>query len=271
MLPNNLIDFRSDTVTEPTPEMRLAMAEAIVGDDVYEEDLTTIRLEKTAADMTGKEAGLFVPSGTMGNQLALFTHAERGEEVILPEDCHIVIHEVAAASVIAGVQLRCLPTRHGEMDYADVVRTVRTELHDIHCPRTALICYENADSKGQVRKKEYMLRVKEIAEQFGIAVHIDGARIFNAAIANQTNIKELAQYADSISICLSKGLCSPIGSVLVGSRNFITQARKKRKLLGGGMRQSGFLAAPGLISLTKMSQRLEEDHDNAQYLAHLGQ
>ncbi len=267
MLPNGLIDFRSDTITEPTPEMRQAMAEAVVGDDVYEDDPTTVRLEQTAAKMTGKQAGLFVPSGTMGNQLALFTHAKRGEEVILPEDCHIVVHEVAAAAVIAGVQLRCLPTQHGEMAYSDIVRTVRTELQDIHCPRTALITYENADSGGRVRSLDYMRQIKEIADRFGLAVHIDGARIFNAAIACQADVKELAQYADSISICLSKGLCSPIGSVLVGSREFIAQARKKRKILGGGMRQTGFLAAPGLIALTRMSRRLGEDHDNAQYLA----
>jgi threonine aldolase len=268
MLPNGLIDFRSDTVTEPTLEMRQAMAEAVVGDDVYEGDPTTIRLEETAAKIVGKEAGLFVPSGTLGNQLALFTHTERGEEVILPEDCHIVLHEVGAAAIIAGVQLRCLPTYNGEMKLTDIMSTVRRDLDDIHSTRTALISYENADSMGRVRSISYMRKVKEIADKFGLAVHVDGARFFNAATALHTDVKEMTQYADSISICLSKGLCSPIGSVLVGNKSFISQARKKRKLLGGGMRQTGFLAAPGLISLNNMTQRLNEDHDTAQYLAY---
>jgi len=258
------IDLRSDTVTVPTPEMYEAMATAKVGDDVYGDDPTVRELEEYSAELLGKEAALFVPSGTFGNQLALFTHCERGDEVILGEDCHIVAYEVGAAAVIAGVQLRTLPTVKGEMDPAAVEARIRAE--NIHYPRTGLICLENAYSNGRVVSLEYMKSIFEIAQKHSIPVHLDGARIFNAAISLGVEAKELARYADSVMFCLSKGLCAPIGSILAGTRDFIAVARKKRKLMGGGMRQVGVLAAPGLVALKKMIPYLAEDHKNAELL-----
>ncbi len=263
---NGRIDLRSDTVTMPTEEMRKAMYEAAVGDDVYGDDPTVNELEKKAAEMFNKEAALFVPSGTMSNQLALFVHVKRAEEVILPDRCHIVEHEAGAASVISGAQLRCIQVNKGEMPLDVVERSIRKNPEDIHSPRTALITYENADSDGMVRSIEYMKNVKALAEKYNLPVHIDGARIFNAVEVLGVDVKDLAPYYDTISVCLSKGLCAPIGTVLIGSKKFIDEARRKRKILGGGMRQAGILAAPGLIALTKMSKRLKEDHENAKYL-----
>ena len=263
----NVIDLRSDTVTVPTDKMRLAMYTAQVGDDVYGDDPTVNRLEELAAQKFGKEAALFVSSGTMGNQLALFTHVQRGQEVILPDNCHIVCHEAGAAAIIAGAQLRCLPAEQGEMSLTQIEKTIRKDADDIHQPKTALITYENADSDGRVRSLEYMQAVKALANKYQLPVHIDGARIFNAAAVLGVDVKDLAPYFDSISVCLSKGLCAPVGAVLIGSREFIQAARRKRKILGGGMRQAGFLAAPGIVALEEMTDRLTEDHKNAQYLA----
>lgn len=259
------IDLRSDTVTMPTEAMREAMAKAPVGDDVYEDDPTMRELEEYAANLAGKEAALFTPSGTFANQLAIFTHCKRGDEVILPRDCHIVLHEVGAASVIAGVQLRTLNAVHGVMDAEEVEATIRTE--DIHYPETGLICMENAYSDGTVLSIDAMKAVSAKAKAHRVPVHMDGARLFNAAAALKIEPKELLEYTDSAMFCLSKGLCAPVGSMLVGSKDFIQRARKKRKLMGGGMRQVGILAAAGLVALKEMRERLVEDHENAKYLA----
>lgn len=260
------IDLRSDTVTLPTEEMRKAMAEAEVGDDVYEDDPSLIRLQRLAADMLGKEDALFVPSGTFGNQLCLFTHTRRGDEVILGRDSHIVLHEVGGAAVIAGVQLSSLETKNGMLDPQQVEDAIRSE-DDIHYPRTGLICVENAHGMGTAIPLSNLNAIKKIGEEHGIPIHMDGARIFNAAIALDVDVKEIAACADSVMFCLSKGLAAPVGSMVVGSKEFIERARKGRKLMGGGMRQAGVLGAAGIVALEKMTKRLREDHENAGYLA----
>ena len=259
------IDFRSDTVTEPTLEMLDAMHDAKVGDDVYGDDETVNMLEKKAAAALGKEDSLFVPSGTFGNQLALLTHTERGNEVIIPESNHIVMHEVGASAVIAGVQLRTLKDSCGSLDLNELKKTFRMD--DIHYPKTGLVCMENAHSSGKVISVETLKEIYECARDNGVPLHLDGARIFNAATALKTQAKEIAGCADSVMFCLSKGLCSPIGSILAGTEKFVAKARKNRKLMGGGLRQAGYLAAAGLISIGKMTERLGEDHENAKYLA----
>ncbi len=259
------IDLRSDTVTQPTQEMREAIYNAIVGDDVYREDPTMKRLEEYAAALLGKEAALFVPSGTFGNQLALLTHCQRGDEIILGDRCHIVQHEVGASSVIAGVQLRTLQDSRGMMDTAAVDKSIRNQ-DDVHYPSTGLICIENAHSNGMVGSLEYMQEIYSIASKHGLPVHLDGARIFNAALYLGVDAAELAVNCDSVMFCLSKGLCAPVGSILAGNSNFIEKARKGRKLMGGGLRQAGILAGAGLVALEKMRYRLAEDHDNAQVL-----
>ena len=265
---NGKIDLRSDTVTVPTEKMRKVMFEAVVGDDVYGDDATINELERLAAERFGKEAACFMPTGTMSNQTAVFTWVRnRGDEVILPDNCHIVVHEAGAAAIIAGAQLRTVQNVAGEMPLDIVEYYIRKDPTDIHQPSTALITYENADSDGQVRSVEYMKSVWELAKKYDLPIHIDGARIFNAAAYLGVDVKEMAQYADSISVCLSKGLCAPVGSVLVGPKDFIDLARRKRKVLGGGMRQAGILAAAGIIALTEMTDRLQEDHDNAAYMA----
>jgi threonine aldolase len=258
------IDLRSDTVTEPTEEMRKAMANAVVGDDVYEDDPTMKKLEELAASTLGKDDALFVPSGTFGNQLSLLTHTSRGNEVLIPADNHIVMHEVGASAVIAGVQLRFVNSSNGSIDTKSLESLIRED--DIHYPETGLICMENAHSSGAVVSLENMKEVYEIAKKHGIPVHLDGARIFNAAVSLGVEAKEIAKYTDSVMFCLSKGLCSPIGSMLVGSKEFIKKAKKNRKLMGGGLRQAGILAAAGIISIEKMTKRLHEDHENASYL-----
>jgi threonine aldolase len=255
------IDLRSDTVTVPTPKMREAMFRAEVGDDVYEDDPTVKELEEYAAFISGKEASLFVPSGTFGNQLALFTHCKRGDEVIIGDDCHIVQHEVGAASVIAGVQLRTIETIKGALDPDQVASKIRGE--DIHYPATGLIVMENAHSNGRVIPLSKMEEVFQVAKKHQIPVHLDGARLFNAAAYLKRDAKEITAYCDSVMFCLSKGLCAPVGSMLAGSREFIRKARKGRKLMGGGLRQAGFLAAAGLVALKEMRSRLNEDHENA--------
>ncbi len=260
------IDLRSDTVTMPTAEMRKAMAEAEVGDDVYEDDPTLNRLQELAAEMVGKEAALFVPSGTFGNQLCVLTHTRRGDEVILGEDCHIVLHEVGGAAVIAAVQLRTLDSKNGMLDPAQVEAAIRPG-DDIHYPHTGLICVENAHGLGTAISVENLQAIKKIGEKHGIPVHMDGARIFNAAVALGVDAKEIAACTDSLQFCLSKGLAAPVGSIVAGTKEFIEIARKNRKLLGGGMRQAGILAAAGIIALEKMTKRLHIDHENAAYLA----
>ncbi|GAB1476509.1 low-specificity L-threonine aldolase [Bacillota bacterium] len=260
------IDLRSDTVTMPTDEMRKAMAETEVGDDVYEDDPTLKRLEELAARMVGKEAALFVPSGTFGNQLCLLTHTLRGDEVILGKDCHVVLHEVGGAAVIAGVQLRALDTLNGMLDPAAVEAAIRAE-DDIHYPRTGLICVENAHGLGTAIPVSNLRAIKDVAEKHNLPVHMDGARIFNAATALKVDAKEIAACADTLMFCLSKGLAAPVGSMVAGTKTFIEKARKGRKLMGGGMRQAGVLAAAGIIALEKMTKRLHIDHENAAYMA----
>ncbi|MBZ4649297.1 low-specificity L-threonine aldolase [Thermosipho sp. (in: thermotogales)] len=260
------IDLRSDTVTKPTDEMRRAMAYAEVGDDVYGDDPTVNKLEKLAAEILGKEAALFVPSGTFANQLALFTHCNRGDEVIIGDDYHIVQHEAGAAGIISGVQLRTIETDRGALIPEVVEKKIR-KVEDIHYPKTGLICLENAHSNGRVIKLENYEKIRNIAEKYKVPIHLDGARIFNAATFLKIQASEIAKYADSVSFCLSKGLCAPVGSLLVGEKEFIEKARKKRKIMGGGLRQAGILAAAGIIALEKMIFRLEEDHENAKYLA----
>lgn len=263
----NPIDLRSDTVTKPTPEMRAAMADAIVGDDVYGDDPTVLRLEAEGARILGKEAALFVASGTMGNQLAIMSQTNRTDEIILPETSHIVVHEAGAAALLSNVQLRCMTVLDGLMDLKRVEATIRKTPEDIHSPTTALIQYEQADSDGRVLPLSYQKAIRQLADRYGLRVHIDGARLFNAAAALQAGPAELAAQGDTVSVCLSKGLCAPVGSLLVGPRATIELARRKRKILGGGWRQAGILAAAGLLSLEVMTKRLPEDHANARFLA----
>ncbi|MFW5895017.1 MAG: low-specificity L-threonine aldolase [Bacillota bacterium] len=260
-----MIDFRSDTVTKPTPAMRKAMYEAVVGDDVYQDDPTVNELESEAARMLGKEAALFVPSGHMGNQVAIMSHTERGDEIILGDHSHIKTYEVGAAAVLSGVSFHTVAEENGMMDVRGVDHGVR--MKDIHFPKTSLICIENAHGSGRVAPLSYMESIRNIADQHGLKVHLDGARIFNAATALDVEAKTIAAYADSVMFCLSKGLSAPVGSMLVGSKTFIERARRNRKIVGGGMRQVGVLAAAGFIALKEMTKRLQEDHDNAQYLA----
>jgi threonine aldolase len=269
MGPMRIIDVRSDTVTQPTQEMREAMYRAEVGDDVYGDDPTVRRLEEYGAEIIAKEASLFVPSGTFGNQLCLFTLCPRGSEVILGEDCHIVQHEVGAASVIAGVQLRTLAAERGLLPLDRVVACIRREEADIHFPGTSALCLENAHSNGRVIPFADMKRLSDAARAKGVSVHLDGARIFNAGLALGVDAARIAACADSVMFCLSKGLCAPVGSLIAGRADFIAKARKKRKLMGGGMRQAGFLAAAGLVALRTMRERLREDHENARELASL--
>ncbi len=259
------IDYRSDTVTTPTKEMRYAMAEAIVGDDVYCDDPTVKLLEERAAAVTGKEAALFVPSGTMGNQLAIMSSTQRGDEIIVEESCHILEHEVGATAVISGVQLRIIKGTNGVMSPRDVENAIREE--DIHYPRTSMVCLENALSNGTVVPIDNMKAIYEVAKKHSLSIHLDGARLFNAAAYLGVSAFEITRYTDSVMFCLSKGLCAPVGSILAGGTHFIEKARKNRKLLGGGMRQAGILAAAGLIAIADMTKRLHVDHENALYLA----
>jgi len=260
-------DFRSDTVTRPTEEMRRAMLEAEVGDDVLGDDPTVQKLEALAASIMGKEAGLFVPSGTMGNSIAVKVWTRELEEVIVEEKSHIYNMESTHMTFISRVTPRPLPSKRGTMDPQIVRRSVRQA--SVHTPRTSLICIENTHNNwgGSVVPLENFKEIKKIADEFGIKVHLDGARIFNASHASGVPVKEYAKCCDSVMFCLSKGLSSPVGSMLVSDRETIDYARRVRKALGGGMRQVGVLAACGLISLTKMVDRLKEDHARAKKLA----
>ena len=264
-----VIDLRSDTVTKPTAAMRRAMAEAEVGDDVYGEDPTINALEERAAALLGKEAALFVPSGTMGNATALLTHCGRGDEAIVGSEAHILHYEVAGAASLGGIQLRqARNDARGRLDPNEVTGLIR-DPSDQHQPRTALVCLENTHNRcnGSALTAAETAAVADVAHAAGCAVHIDGARIFNAAIALGVPARELAAPADSIGFCLSKGLSAPVGSLLCGSKAFIARAHKTRKLLGGGMRQAGVLGAAGLVALDTMIDRLADDHRNAKRLA----
>ena len=258
------IDLRSDTVTLPGEEMRAAMANAEVGDDVYGDDPTVNRLEEIAAEVLGKESAVFVPSGTFGNQLSILTHTLRGDEVIIPASNHIIVHEAGASAVIAGVQMRTLDCDDGMPSVDRILKAIRGE--DLHYPRTGLICLENAHSSGRVLPMEYMKEVYSLARERAVPVHLDGARIFNAAVSLGIDAGEIASKADSVMFCLSKGLGAPIGSMLVGTKEFISRARKGRKIMGGAMRQAGIIAAAGIMAIEKMIDRLGEDHENARYL-----
>jgi len=261
------IDLRSDTVTRPTEEMRRAMYEAEVGDDVYGEDPTVNRLEELAAQMLGKEAALFVTSGTQGNQAAVLAQARSGEEILLEADSHLFMYEAAAHSAFAGVQTRTLAGKRGVMNPDEVRKMVRTD--NIHHPRTSLICLENTHNRagGTIVPVENMRAIHEIARESGARVHLDGARFFNAVVASGQRATHFTQYVDTIQVCFSKGLGAPVGSLLAGDKRTIAEARRWRKRLGGGMRQAGVIAAPCLIALTTMVDRLADDHANAIELA----
>jgi len=263
-----VIDLRSDTVTHPTPEMRKAMFEAEVGDDVYGEDPTVNRLEALAARMMGKEAALFVTSGTQSNLVAVLTHTNHGDEIILGDQAHIFWYEVGGASVIGGVIMRTVPTDScGRLNLDDVEPAIRSK--DIHYPLTTLICLENTHNRcgGAVLTADYTDEVCNLAHGRGLKVHLDGARIFNAAVALGVPASTLARNVDSVALCLSKGLSAPVGSLLCGNRDFVERARKFRKMLGGAMRQAGVIAAAGIVALETMVDRLAEDHANAGRLA----
>ncbi|HVA67035.1 MAG TPA: GntG family PLP-dependent aldolase [Elusimicrobiota bacterium] len=263
-----LIDLRSDTVTLPTPAMRRAMAETEVGDDVMREDPTINELESTAAKLLGRDAALFVPSGTFANQCAILTHTNSGDEVVLAENCHVVQHEAGAAALISRVQLRPASPGSPHLLPQDLAERIR-EPGDIHYPRTGLVCVEQATSSGTVIPLRTLAEIHELASGRGIPVHMDGARFFNACEALDAAPEKMARHADSIMFCLSKGLCAPAGSLLVGSREFIDRARVNRKRMGGGMRQAGILAAAGLVGLKDVRPRLKEDHAKAKLLADL--
>ncbi|WP_226681529.1 low-specificity L-threonine aldolase [Sutcliffiella horikoshii] len=262
-----MIDVRSDTVTKPTEEMRKASYEAEVGDDVYGEDPTVTRLEEKAAEILGKEAALFVTSGTQGNQIAVLTHCSPGNEILLEEESHIFYYESGAVAALAGVQTRTIPGVNGMMNPQDVESAIRGE--DQHFPETGLICIENTHNRagGAVVPVSNMAEIYEVAQRYSIPVHVDGARLFNAAASSGIPIQEFTKHCDTVQICLSKGLGAPVGSIIAGSNEFIKKARKWRKRLGGGLRQVGIIAAPGLIALTQMTERLSEDHENAKFLA----
>lgn len=262
------IDLRSDTVTKPTPEMREAMAEAEVGDDVFGDDPTLNRLEALAGQMLGKESAVFVPSGTMGNLIALLVHCQRGDEAIVGSKSHIYLNEAGGMSALGGIQPWPVPNqKDGTLALSDILASIRSE--DVHHPITRLICLENTQNVcgGVALSVEYTRQVADLAREHGLALHLDGARIFNAAAALNVDAKDLAAPADSVMFCLSKGLASPIGSMLAGTDTFIKRARHIRKMLGGGMRQVGIIAAAGIISLEGMTRRLRDDHIRARKMA----
>lgn len=262
------IDFRSDTVTWPTPEMREAMAAARVGDDVYGEDPTVNKLQALAAEMVGKEDGLFVASGTMGNLTALLAHCGRGDEVIIGEDAHSYVHEAGGMATLGGIMPHPLSTDEiGRMAFDDIAGAVRPD--DAHYPRSRLIALENSygDRNGYPLSPDYFAGVADVAAEHGLSIHLDGARLFNAAVALNVSPAAITEHVDSVTFCLSKGLSAPVGSVLCGSTAFIDEARRARKALGGGMRQAGILAAAGIVSLQNMVERLAQDHENARLLA----
>ncbi|MFC1927739.1 low-specificity L-threonine aldolase [Chloroflexota bacterium] len=263
-----VIDLRSDTITCPTAEMRKAMFEAEVGDDVYGEDPTVNRLEAMVAKMMGKEAAVFTTSGTQGNLVAVLTHTHHGDEIILGDQAHMLWYELGGAAALGGVVLRTVPNDSGgRLSLDDIDRTIRGK--DIHYPETTLLCLENTHNRcgGAVLTPDYTAEVCNLAHRRGLKVHLDGARIFNAAVALGVPASALVQNVDSVAVCLSKGLSAPVGSLLCGRSGFIKRARKFRKMLGGGMRQAGVIASAGIVALETMVDRLAEDHANARRLA----
>ena len=263
-----MIDLRSDTLTNPTQSMRDAMATAEVGDDVFQEDPTVQKLETLSAEIMGKEAALFVPSGCMGNLISILSHCGRGDEILLGDRSHISLYEVGGVAALGGVHPRPLSNNNDGTISIDLLeKGIRHS--DIHCPPTRLICLENTHNfcQGSPITPEYMTEVRKIANKFGLKIHLDGARIFNAAVALGVPVAKLTEKVDSVMFCLSKGLSAPVGSLVCGSSEFIVKARKARKMVGGGMRQVGHIAAAGLIAITEQVDRLQEDHDNAKFLA----
>jgi len=260
-------DFRSDTVTRPTDEMRKAMAEAVVGDDVLGDDPTVLELERVAADIMGKEAALYVPSGTMGNSIAVKAWTQELDEVIVEERSHIYNMESTAITFISRVLPRPLVSDRGSMDPGLVEDNIK--IPSVHMPRTSLICVENSHNNwsGSVLSLQNVKEIRDVADRYGIRIHMDGARIFNASHATGVPVKDYAACADSLMFCLSKGLSAPVGSLLVGPQDFIDYGRRLRKALGGGMRQVGVLAAAGLIALQKMTKRIKDDNRRARALA----
>jgi threonine aldolase len=263
-----MIDLRSDTVTQPTPQMRQAMAIANVGDDVYEEDPTINQLQVLAAKKMGKEAGLFVPSGTMANLLAVLTFCQRGDEVIMGDQAHTFLYEAGGVSALGGVVIHTLPNlKNGTIELERIVNSIR--VNDIHHPVSRLLVLENTHNRcgGVVISPSFIHSAADLIHAHNLYMHLDGARIFNAAAALRIKASDLTAPADSVTFCLSKGLCAPVGSVLCGSIDFIYRARRIRKMLGGGMRQAGILAAAGIVALETMVERIREDHQRAYRLA----
>jgi threonine aldolase len=262
-----IIDLRSDTVTKPTEEMLEAIRHAELGDDVFEEDPTVNRLERIAAEKMGKEAALFVTSGTQANLISLMTNANRGDLVILESESHIYWYEVGGISAIAGLLPWPLKSLTGSLDPKEVETAIRPQ--NIHFPKPSLLCLENTHNRhgGTIITPSQIKAISSVAHKNNLKLYLDGARIFNAAVALNVNVKEFTKHIDNLMFCLSKGLCCPVGSLLVGNQEFIERARKLRKILGGGMRQAGIIAAPGIVALESMIERLKEDHLNARYLA----
>ena len=263
-----MIDLRSDTVTLPTDEMRAAMARAEVGDDVYGEDPTINRLQEAAAAAMGKEAALFVPTGTMGNLIAVKCHTHPGDEIVIDRYAHIVQFEMGGAAWFSGVLPQVLEGERGILDPARVRASIHTDV-PYYRARTGLVCVENTHNYGggSIYAREVLAAIRDAADERGVPVHMDGARIFNAAVAQGVPAAEIARYADSVMFCFSKGLSAPVGSVLCGTREFVERARRVRRVVGGGMRQAGILAAAALVSLERMVERLAEDHAAARRLA----
>jgi len=264
---HDVVDLRSDTLTLPTPEMREAMARAELGDDVWEEDPTVRQLEALAAARLGKEAGLFVTSGTQGNLVSVLAQTRPGQEILLDIDSHILNYEVGGASVVGGVQMGPVKTERGFLSPDQVREALRPA--NIHVPPTGLVCLENTHNRhgGTCCAPEEIASVAAVAHEAGVPVHLDGARLFNAAVALKRDAQDFTRYVDSVTFCLSKGLAAPVGSVVCGRAEFIARARRIRKMLGGGMRQAGVIAAAGVVALQRMIDRLAEDHVNARRLA----
>lgn len=263
-----IIDLRSDTVTLPTPVMRDAIYNADLGDDVYGEDPSTNRIEEIAAAMVGKEDAILVSSGTMGNLISLLVHCRRGDEIILGDQAHIFYYEAGGMSALGGIIPHTVTNQNdGTMRLEDIESAIRG--NNIHYPRTRLICLENTHNRcnGMPITAEYTDSVRKLADRYGLSIHLDGARIFNAAVALGVPVFDLTRNVDSLSLCLSKGLSAPAGSIVCSSRKFISEARRVRKILGGGMRQTGIIAAAGIVALQEMTERLAEDHVNAGRLA----
>ncbi len=266
-MPDPIIDLRSDTVTRPTPGMRAAMQAAEVGDDVFDDDPTVHRLQDRVAALLGKEAALFVPSGTMSNQICVRCHTQPGDEILLDADCHIYNYEAGGPAVHSGVMCQALGGDYGILDVDQLEDKIRPD--DVHCTRTRLVCLENTHNRGggRIYPLDKIKAISEWARASGLAMHLDGARLWNAIVARGTPAAEWARHFDSVSVCFSKGLGAPVGSALAGPKAFVAKARRVRKLFGGGMRQAGILAAAALYALDHHLERLADDHRHAQIIA----